>query len=319
MSEVETDGYDWANLQPIDAAPDEGEPAETEEVQAEPSSDAETATERPRDPETGQFISAEKAEQKETERLLAGRFKTPEELERGYEELRALDGRRSNEIGELRQALESFAQATQNPRPQMDFEALLDENPSQAYMVARSSGDTNAIYRAREAWNDMAPGVVDLFEQNLLLVNKLGELEQQFQGLQQPVQQQQQYATLAGVYRQVQTANPDFEALRPEMQKIVDEAEASGYDPFTPAIESNDPNQALAALNHLALLARARTAGNLADQARIAATEHVQATERAKADAIVASASTSLSDAPEKTPGEKVAEMWSQYDITSLA
>jgi len=143
-------------------------------------------------------------------------------------------------------------------------------------------------------------------------------LEARINGVQQPIAEQQNLRVVTDAYRQVQAENKDFEQLQPIMGEVVDELARSGYDWVSPALESGDSRQVTAALTTVVQLARARASGNLADQAKAAAIEHVAATEQAKREAIVGSASTSMSDPPSKTPGQALAAGWREHDISAL-
>jgi hypothetical protein len=226
-------------------------------------------------------------------------------------------GQLRSQVEQLVQALQA-QQAQQQPRSVQDFEAMLETDPQEAALYALTVGDNRAYDRAKQAWNELAPGAPAIWEQNLRLQQQLTELETRFGGLEGPVAEQANQRILADAYREIQVTTPDFADIQPFMAEIVGDMAASGYDWVTPALESGDKKKAVAALTSLSALARARASGNLSDQARTAAQEHVAATEQAKREAIVASASTSMPDPPEKTTAQKVAASWAQFDISAL-
>lgn len=306
--------FDWGTLTPIDATPDEGQPAETETDPAEPA--AATAPERPRDPETGQFVKEETEEQK----LLAGKYKDVGQLEQAYLEAQSLLGSLRNDQGELRAQLEQLTEAVTQRQPQnvQDFEALLQTDPQQAALYALTVGDQQAYQRAKSEWNDLAPGAPAIWEQNLQLQQRLTELETRLTGIAAPVAEQQNVRVVAEVYRSLAGSIPDFEQLADQRSEVAGELASSGYDWATPALESGDKRQIEVALKSLTDLARARASGNLVEQARIAAEAHVTATEQAKREAIVGSASTSMSEPAAKTPGEALWDSWEGLDIQRL-
>lgn len=317
MSEVEA--FDWETLTATEAASETEQPAKEEDSPAEPA--AATASERPRDPETGQFLPKETAEE-QGERLLAGKYRSTEQLEQAYLEAQSLLGSLRNDQGELRAQLEQLTEAIagqqQYQRPVQDFEQLLATDPQQATLYALTVGDQQAYERAKAEWNELAPGAPALWEQNLQMQQRLNELEAKVTGIAAPVVEQQNTRVVADVWRSLSQQIPDFENLQAARSEIAGELAASGYDWVTPALESGEKPKIEAALKSLTDLARARASGNLVDQARAAAVEHVAATEQAKREAIVGSASTSMSDAPAKTPGERLAESWREFDISAL-
>lgn len=310
-----TEEFDWGTMTPLDATPDdEGQLVADESIPDEPA--AETATERPRDPETGQFLPKEP----DPEKLWAGKYKTPEAAEAAWQEAQSLIGSLRNDQGELRSQIEQLTEAFQTSQPKtvQDFESLLQTDPQQAALYALTVGDQQAYARAKEEWNQLSPGTPALWEQNLQMQQQLRDLEAKVTGVAGPVAEQQNLRVVADAYRSLTQQIPDFEQLADKRSEIAGELAQSGFDWATPALESGDRNQIEAALKSLNDLARARASGNLVEQARVAAEAHVTATEQAKREAIVGSASTSLSEPPAKTPGQILADSWAPYDISAL-
>lgn len=318
--------FDWDNMVATEAAPAEGQPAEaTESPDAET---AATAPERPRDPETGRFLPTTEDPQvqgetvEQAEALLAGKYKTTEALEQAYLEAQQLLGSLRSDQGELRSQLEQLTQAVQSqqqrPQPVQDFNELVDSDPQAAALYALSVGDRNAYDYAKSQWEALSPGTPAVWEQQLQLQQQLQALTEQLNGVAAPVAEQQNLRVVADVWRNLASTIPDFEQLQASRSEVVTEMAQSGFDWATPALESGDPKKIQAALVSLTQLARARASGNLVDQARAAGVAHVEATEQAKREAIVGSASTSMSEPPAKTPGQALADSWASYDITAL-
>lgn len=317
VSETDAGEFDWGTLTSADAAPDEGSPAEVDLTPAEPAGEAATAPEgRPRNPD-GTFAAKEPEADPEIDAIL-GKYGTTEKALKALAESQSYIGQLHQTQGELQAQLAELTQAIRQPPPHQNFETLLETDPQQAAIYALRSGDRVAYERAKSEWNDLAPGAPAIWEQNLQMQNRLAELEQRLSGVAAPIAEQQNLRSLASVMRKVEAANPDFEQLQPTMGQVVEELAVSNYDWISPALESGDPVKAEAALNVVVQLARARASGNLTDQARMAAQEHVAATEQAKREAIVASASTSMSDTEPKSTGQAVADQWSKFDISSL-
>lgn len=319
VSETDAGGFDWGTLTSADAAPDEGSPAEVDLTPTEDAGEAATApvVERPRDPETGQFVKQATPEQMDA---AAAKYQGNEEkILQALAESQSYIGDLHREKAEWKQQMHELVQAVQNPRAQPNIQALVEDNQfEQAAWHALTSGDQTSYDFIKKEWDQYSPGTPKVWEQNLQLQNRLAEVEQRVAGVQAPIAEQQNLRMVASALSRVQAANPDFEQLQPAMGQVVEDLAASGYDWVSPALESGDPVKAEAALSHIVQLARARASGNLQDQARMAAQEHVAATEQAKREAIVASASSSMSEQHEKTVGQAVADQWGKFDISAL-
>lgn len=285
--------------------PDEPQEEPTEEVTAQ-------QDERPRD-EQGRFTKVEQQDEEESPSILDKYGGDVDKALAALDQSQRYIGDLHREQGELRQQLAELTQVLQNPRPQQDFESLLADSPQKAAQMALAAGDWGAYNRAKEEWDTMSPGAPEIWEHNMRLQQAVDELRQQIQATQQPLQEQAAQQALSRAYQSVASQNADFESLRPTMSQVVGELSQAGYDWITPALESGDPAKAQAALSHLVEISRARSAGNLTEQAREAARAHVEETERAKQEAIVASASTTLTDTQEQlTPGQVIWNSWAK-------
>src|SRR4051812_18493311 len=117
-----------------------------EQPQAEPQPEVAAVEPDPETPgrerdENGRFVAATAEETPaetpaETEqRLLAGKYKSPEDLERAYQEAERRLGEQGNELGQYRAYLEQMQaaqqqQAQQAQAGQIDWATLLEENPT---------------------------------------------------------------------------------------------------------------------------------------------------------------------------------------------
>ena len=96
-----------------------------------------------------QVEAVEQQEQPSEERLWAGNFKTPEELERAYSEIRTLESRRNEEIAALRkiaERVESLEEQLVAPVRQRETQAI-----EQSIIEAMDSDDPYERMRA-QAW-----------------------------------------------------------------------------------------------------------------------------------------------------------------------
>lgn len=331
MSTVDDDGFDWNTLSQAEGDDQAAEPA------AEQADGA--AGDVPRDPETGRFVKAEEeaapeaedagADTSDLDAILA-KYGTIEKAASAFQEAQRHIGELHRSQGELTGQLQTYAamlqemqnQSQQPPPPkiQQDFEQLVEDNPREAMLLALQAQDMSAYSRAKESANDYAPGFGDVIENELRMMQTVDQLTRNYAQLAQPIQQQQQRQTVAEVYREVAKDNPDFEDLRPHMTQVVEQIhQAGGYDWITPSLESGDPHAAKAALNTLVLLARALSSGNLAEAAQDAARRHVEATEKARAEAIVASATQTVASSPDQaTAADALWDQWASLDVGRL-
>lgn len=280
--------------------------------------DAGDAQEAPQEPVSEGAVLSEDDEKLQRVREKLGDI--PDTAARSYMELETELGRLRGELGAARQladerlaGIEQRIQQPQQPLAPVDYEQLIDADPRQAMIVAAQRQDGAAYLRAREEWDALSPGAPALYEQSAAMQRRLDEIAQQVQETREPVVRGEKQAVVANAYRTVSAEFPDFEDLTPVMNRIVSELAESGYDWITPALESGNPQQAEAAWRQLALSARGLQGENLAEAAREAAREHVAETQRARKDAVVASASTTVAPAV-KGFAERVGEQWAEID-----
>ena len=292
------------------AEPEAAEAAES----AEPAEPAE-AEERARD-EQGRFAkkdeeapAEEAAAEPETaqetvERLLAGKYKTSEDLERAHLEAQALIDRQGNELGQYRQYLQQLAEQQQRQaQAPSDWDSLIDENPAYAAQLAYQQQNPHAYRAAMEAWEDVSPGTPSVWLQNMQLQAQAAETAQH--------QQQQQWnESLAQFARE----NPGIDAIPTE------ELLAAGQNnpAFLEMIQkSTNPEARLGALRVLYLeaeQARGRKSETLVTAAQDIARVQAEATREAKAEAILSSANANLDGGPKKSGAEQVGDQWRQME-----
>lgn len=141
------------------SAPAEGDQAAQE---------GESAPDRPRD-DQGRFVPQPgEGEEAGTDTpaegddgLLAGKYRTVEELVKGYQELDALNARQGNEVGQLRKEfndlvseLEEEPEASPSAAPQ-DYNRLFERNPVAAAEAALAANDGSALAEVVSAWEEM--------------------------------------------------------------------------------------------------------------------------------------------------------------------
>lgn len=279
---------------------------------------------RPRDPDTGQFLSAEEAErrqaeQAEQERLWAGKYRTPEELERAWHEREQLLGRQGNELGELRRQMADLAEALKRPpAPQLgDIDSLFAENPAKAAERAIAAQDAQAYDRVLREWSEIDPAQAEMYQTMKQVEYRSWQAQQQIEQLSSEQETARYGSAMETAWQRLQAEIPDLDQLAAAMQEeAVEAARVAGGEPvYSKLLQSGDPEQVYYAFRTLALTARSRNGAaqhqHAADLARTAAVE----SQRAKAEAIVAS---STSTAPEaqapKSYDEQLLETFQQDD-----
>lgn len=307
---------DWETFQVTDpGAPEfEGQPAAAAEAPVDTEAPAleDTAQEddgRPRDPETGQFISAEELERRaaevetpQEERLFAGKYRTVEELERAVIESQSLLGRQGSEVGELRQQMQELTETLARPRPEPigDIDVLMADGMLSAAERTAQAQDWDAHNRVLREWEQTDPDQAGLYRMGKQAQYEAHLARQQAAQLEQAQQQQTYGSAMETAWARLRSEIPDLDSLAPAMtEEATEAARVAGKPVYTPLIESGDPDQIYYAFRTLALTARNRSPAALqqqaADMARTAAVE----TQRAKAEAMVASATGTAPDPPQ--------------------
>lgn len=280
-------------------APDEDTAVETEA----PAEAAETADERPRD-EAGRFVAKETDEPK----LLAGKYKTPEELAAAYESLQEAFGRQGAELGQYRQ---------QAP-PTVFGRDQIEENPGQvaaqiAWQALQAGGNPEGdpTYEAAlREWFDIDPYEASNFRSTLDRVRFQAELEARTAPVQSQLAEQQQQAALAQLVRQ----HPDLPQYGAQIQQAAQE-----YPALAAALNSEDPSARVEAMRALYGIAKASAPppqGETADTASHARQLAAEA-DRAKQEAAVVTGGSN-NTAPVSDPTEDLMRTWASLDISQI-
>lgn len=307
MSVLDDDAFAGFNEAFVtEAAPDEGPPAETPTPEPDAPSDEATATEPEPEPEQPS--------------LLAGKYKSPEELEHAYIELQRTLGSQKNELGELRQALEERIDglARQQNQPFYDPD-VISQNPGavaqQIAVNAIQNGmepEQNPAYnQALEDWFDQAPREATNFMLTLERVRFQQQLEERTAPLAQTVQQQQDTAVLQEFGRQ----HPDIGEYATQIEQI-----AATKPTLSNLLRSPDPQARVEALETLYLLAKAQTPSRatseaLTDHARQTAEDAARAVQEA---AVVTTGNTNQGDPPQKDYVDQMFDTWQTLGVSHL-
>lgn len=314
-------------------APEEGttEPAAEAPAETTPEPEAEaeapTTEERQRD-EKGRFTKAEEAAEPEVEetaeeqaeRLLAGKFKSPEELERAYTELQSLIGKRL-EPEDLRDALsklddlpdrlaEKLTSYEEDVPAQIDpvwANQQIEEDPARFSYWAKDNAP-HLLGRAVQAWGEEDPFAAAQFVTDVRLAAAEQKFEQRLQAQTQKYEQSTRQSNINDAFAAVSAEIPDIAEYA---QGIM---EAAKLSPETKELLKSDSaderERAVKTLYHLA-----RSMSGLQPQApapaETATEQPAQDNVQAAADAVndvklsgTVASQTQTGDPEKKTSGE---------------
>lgn len=311
MSEMtDPSGFDWENMSYSDEAPEEGTPSE--EAQ-----EADTApTERLRD-ERGRYVSAPQEEEPVAETPEQEGPQIPEEIQgilnkyggdpyralSGMAELQALQGRQSQEVGELRQTVNQLQQyiasREQAQTAQTDYSSYADD----------TGAVVEAMYQNRDPRWQMA--LNHWRQEDPVLANMWATLKQQ----EILIQQNQQFArqtteqTNEGLFQQgfaqLIANNPDLESRIPEIGQWIESR------PHIQAVfDGPDVRARLAVIEDALIASRARSTETVKAATKEMATAQAQANEQALADAYVASGDTAIRETETPSLEDQIIEEW---------
>lgn len=311
FSGSENDLDEWENL---GEEPKEPEAAETAaEVEQE-----QQAEERPRD-DKGRFVKtqAEVEAEEAEERLYAGKYRSPEELERAYAEMQQVLGAQGSELGELRQMVEQgFQQVTHQfnqPRVDSGFDDLLDTNPAAAAEIALRAQNSAALERVRESWNELSPGSYDLWLANKQMEHRLQQMQQQLEQTTAPLHEQRTMQAATQAY--FEAANEVGDGFQDTEAAMADVIRARPH--MVAALQSGNRDAAKSVWLDAYSIARGRVSDTLSDAAKTLAREQAAANQRAKEEAALVSSGAALETAP-LTLSDRIGQEW-ETDESSRA
>ena len=289
------------------------EPSQEEESQTVETSVDTAPEERPRD-EKGRFVSEEtevepeetpeEVEVEEEPELLAGKFKTPEELAAAYEEIQSYAGRLGSELGELRQLVQQPQQAQQPPLDQAALANLIDERPDMATELAYQAGNPTALQIAYQAWAADDPTEAKLWATE----KRVEQMQAQFAQSQAQMSQTVASREYNDALETFAKDHPDIDEHAGRMQEIARE------HPFLAnVLQSDDPKAKLDVFEFLYNKARGRASENLDEAARAVAREHAEQTQQVKREGILATSTASI---PEAKPSiaDEIADSWDKQN-----
>ena len=256
---------------------------ETETPQEEPTAEAETP--EPDEPETETVEEPDPAEPEE--KLYAGKYKSPEELENAYAELQKTLGSQGSELGQLRDEISKLSERI----PEYDeddgyvpyddanaqwFDTLMEENPVQAMEWARQNDKSGVYYnRGLQQWYDTNPAQAGTYQAAVIAQNLREEFKSSLSEQTKPLQAQAAVRSLEQAWTSLAHDIPDLDA---HAEAMMAEAKES------PEIlrGANTAEEKRVALHKLYRLVRGSQAASLETARETAETEQKQANRQAK-------------------------------------
>jgi hypothetical protein len=244
-------------------------------------------------------------EQPAEEPLLAGKYKTVDELEKAYDELQVKLGEQGAEIGDLRALRDEFSQLrdqiTQPETPPYDpgsIDEFLVDNPQQIPALAQQAIDTGDGYlynRALAAWSEFDNvGAMDFHARKVSEAN-MAQLRAEMQPALQQVEQVQTTNQFVAAFEAASAKHEDFTQV---MNAITEETIAGFPKTVLGALQTGDAASKQEVLETLYRWTKAEQAGNLSQAATDAARQTHEASRAARTEAAVATSSGSQSREP---------------------
>lgn len=276
----------------------EDAPVETPEAAGAPADGA------PADPAEG--------EQSAAETLLAGKYKTVEELERGMEELQAFAARQGNEVGESRALLQAYEQRlaelearTAQPQERITHDHI-EQDPAAATRRAYAQNDGDAVGQAWQAWSLEDPGAAAAWyaetrglERDQALRAEFAAERERLEARIAPLAEASQNDELV---RSVQALPAETRAFLSDADTV--QALANEFPNTGLLIATGNPQQRIEAINTLYNIHRGRVADTLTKTTQDVARSTAEEAQQIRDDSYVASTTTS-----EETP-----KTWEQQE-----
>lgn len=189
---------------------------------------------RPRD-EQGRFTKAEEqtSVEEQAEQLLAGKFKSPEELEHAYTELQSRMGQQGSELGQLRETLEKLNQRLEVPeqepqfaldQPTIDwFDEQVERSPQAAATWAKENDTSGVLYqRALDYWKEDDPFAAATWVFNDRLEQQKKEFAEQLTQHTRPLVEQSRQQAIASAWNAAKHQLPDLDERAAEVLKAAE-------------------------------------------------------------------------------------------------
>lgn len=155
--------------------------------------------------------------------LLAGKYRTPEELADAYRQLEQKLGEQGAELGQYRTLIEQAQQQAQTPPPQTDddlarFDAWAEEQPVQAAQYALQTSP-QLYERVMTNWYDLDPKGAGRFERALEMQTLQRQMQAAYGQPLQHVREQRQQEEILEAWAEVQARHTDINAYATQIQQ----------------------------------------------------------------------------------------------------
>lgn len=270
-------------------------PEETTPVEPEPVDDGEVIAEEPTEVE--EVAETEPAEEEVT--LIGGKFKSQDDLLKAYEEAQRKLGEQGSELGELRRLREEFEEfassfeedepAQMSPHEVAAYSDQIQENPSQVAVWALQNGH-DLLYDSaiRQLYDIGDIFTANRLEQARMMAAMQAQVRQTIEPLEQPVQRMTQNQEFNQAWRAVAEKMPDLNKFADAIQEA-----ATTAPEVVGALRQGDMASKERVIENLYWLAKGRQAETFQEAAKEVARQTAEDNQRAKAEATVASASSS--------------------------
>lgn len=270
-------------------------PEETTPVEPEPVDDGEVIAEEPTEVE--EVAETEPAEEEVT--LIGGKFKSQDDLLKAYEEAQRKLGEQGSELGELRRLREEFEEfassfeedepAQMSPHEVAAYSDQIQENPSHVAVWALQNGH-DLLYDSaiRQLYDIGDIFTANRLEQARMMAAMQAQVRQTIEPLEQPVQRMTQNQEFNQAWRAVAEKMPDLNKFADAIQEA-----ATTAPEVVGALRQGDMASKERVIENLYWLAKGRQAETFQEAAKEVARQTAEDNQRAKAEATVASASSS--------------------------
>jgi hypothetical protein len=236
--------------------------------------------------------AAEEGTAEPEEPLIGGKFKSTEDLLEAYEHVEAYAGRMAWERDQALREAQTVQQAPPQQTSEPDWDSLIEDRPAVAAQHALQTGNQHRLTQALQAWNEVSPGAPELWLENKRMQAELQEVRTIAQAGSETSRGFRTREEVAAAYNEMVQRYPDFENLRDGLAKEVALLAQGGNPGIANMLENGTHEQRIRILDQLYHAARSRSIKDMDQVARRAAQVHAEETAKAKAGAMVTSATT---------------------------
>lgn len=241
--------------------------------------------------------------------LLAGKYKSVEDLEAAHQELQKKLGELGNEVGELRPLREQFnefqtqwQQQQQQPQPITQdavnyVDELVQSSPQSAAAWAAQSGQPWLYDRVIRQWAEYDPIAAGRYDTHMQLQQAQTQLAQQFAPQMQSAAELADQQKTSAALNAVVAKYPDFASVADKVPQLVEQRPH-----WAQALASQNVQERTSVLEDAYLLAKAAHGDTLQQAAQAVQQEQDMEARQLRQDAQVASATVATGRDPEPDP-----------------